>query len=352
MTWQATLHPGLETLELHWQSPGAMQPRASIVLTTWQYERFAAAAVRSAMAQTVPFELVVRDDGSTDRTVDVVLAEVAASLPGSLATRVLVLRGLENRGLGYNFTRAVGQCRCEWIFNFDGDDISSPDRVALGLAELSNVADAQVLFARCVEAEDIEDLPGFEDLRAGRLGKGERLRAPIVGATMALRRDLVDRFGPLPDRIVSHDNLLESRALLLGSVVASEVVLVKRRRHPSNLSHAISGATGVADPRPVQADLVRRLEDLARCVRAMPKAELRADPRARAAIDGMVLRVLHRWALGLGAPGSTGIRALAGLLPYTTSRRMIASLALRILVQPVRSLVGRLRSRGVGAARA
>jgi hypothetical protein len=350
MTQRAAMNPDDEAVVLQWESSGHLQPQASIVLTTWQCEQFAEAAVRSALSQSVPFELVIRDDGSTDRTVDVVLSTIESSLGDGLATRVVVLRGLVNRGLGYNFTRAVRQCRCEWIFNFDGDDVSSPDRVALGLAEVATMADASALFARCVEAGDIESLPPFEDLRVGRLGTGEPVRAPIVGATMAIRRDVVDRFGPLPDRIVSHDNLLETRALLVGSVLQSDAVIVKRRKHEFNISRTIAGASAATDQERVQADLVRRLDDLARCVRSMPAAGLRADPRARATIDGMVLRVLHRWALGLGAPGSTGIRSLAGLLPFTTSRRTIAHLAFRLLARPVRSRWGRRRSDRMGAA--
>ena len=341
MTWQATLDPGLETLELQWDAPGAAQPQASIVLTTWQYERFAAAAVRSAMAQTVPFELVVRDDGSTDRTVDAVLAEVSASLPGSLATRVLVLRGLENRGLGYNFTRAVGQCRCEWIFNFDGDDISSPDRVALGLAELSKVADAHVLFARCVHAEDIEALPAFGELRAGHHGGGIPLPAACIGATMAVRRDLVDRFGPLPDRIVSHDHLLESRAIVIGRVARLHVIVVKRRWHETNITHRIWGPSEHKRLISAHRDVVLRLQDFAECVCTRIHAGDAVGRDVPVVAQSLLLSVLRGWSSGLGSPGPDGLRAMRRLAPLVASKLALADALLRAGLRPLkRRIVG------------
>ena len=52
-----------------------MAGKISIVVTTYNRERYIGAAVESILAQTQPeLELIVWDDGSTDRSVEVAIA--------------------------------------------------------------------------------------------------------------------------------------------------------------------------------------------------------------------------------------------------------------------------------------
>jgi glycosyltransferase involved in cell wall biosynthesis len=323
-----------ETIEFRWDSPAGVEPRASIVLTTWQCEPFVAAAVQSALSQTVPFELVVRDDGSTDASVDVALTEVNRSLPGSLASRVLVMRGRENRGLGFNFTRAVEQCRCEWIFNFDGDDISSPDRIALSLAKIAASPDASALFAGCIHSETIESLPSFEDLRGGHLGGGVPI-APGLGATMAVRRDLMMRFGPLPDRIVSHDHLLAARAIIISRIARLDTIVVKRRWHATNITRRVWGAAEHRRSIDSHRDLLLRIEDFANSLDICVRSGVALGPEVPPVAQALVLATINEWSRGLGYPGDIGVRSMLRLMPRVASK---SALVREILVAPLRPL--------------
>jgi glycosyltransferase involved in cell wall biosynthesis len=100
-------------------------PDVSVILSVYNREQSVARAIRSVLAQTVPSrELIVIDDGSTDRTRDVLdsfgsaITVIAQPHAGAYAAR--------NRGL-----RAA---RGELIAFIDSDDAWLPDRLASQMA--------------------------------------------------------------------------------------------------------------------------------------------------------------------------------------------------------------------------
>ncbi len=91
----------------------------AIVIPAFNRESFVAAAIESALAQTVPAdEIIVVDDGSTDRT-----AEIARSY----GTPVRVI-SIENNGAGPSRPRNVGieAATSEYITFLDSDDRLEP----------------------------------------------------------------------------------------------------------------------------------------------------------------------------------------------------------------------------------
>jgi glycosyltransferase involved in cell wall biosynthesis len=93
--------------------------RVSVALATYNGERFLAEQLRSLERQTLPpAELVVRDDGSTDGTIEV-LAEFARTSP--FPVRVEVNDG--RLGVAENFVRAARACSGELVAFCDQDDV-------------------------------------------------------------------------------------------------------------------------------------------------------------------------------------------------------------------------------------
>ena len=91
---------------------------ASIVIAAYNEEAFIDEALRSALAQTYqPIEVIVVDDGSTDRT-----AEIAASHPVRLLRR-------PHRGPGAARNAGLQLARGEYWTVFDADDLMPPDRL-------------------------------------------------------------------------------------------------------------------------------------------------------------------------------------------------------------------------------
>ncbi|HEY5345943.1 MAG TPA: glycosyltransferase family 2 protein, partial [Verrucomicrobiae bacterium] len=100
-----------------------MAPRISIIMPVWNGEKFLAAAVDSLLAQTFSdFELLVIDDGSTDRTPEILRAYADP--------RLRVLR-LDHGGIVVALNHGLSQAGADWIARLDADDISLPRRLEL-----------------------------------------------------------------------------------------------------------------------------------------------------------------------------------------------------------------------------
>src|SRR5437016_3101798 len=96
-------------------------PRIAVVLPVYNAEQYIGAAITSVLAQTfTDFELVVIDDGSEDRTGEV--------LTGFSDPRLRVLRFPENRGLVSALNAGIRESASEFIARMDADDICMPLR--------------------------------------------------------------------------------------------------------------------------------------------------------------------------------------------------------------------------------
>ncbi len=108
-------------------SPLAQAPLVSILIPARNEERFIARCVSGALAQRYPtYELIVVDDGSTDRTA-AILADVS-----SAQLRVLRGRPLPPNWVGKcNACQQLGEAaRGEWLLFLDADTVPHPDLVA------------------------------------------------------------------------------------------------------------------------------------------------------------------------------------------------------------------------------
>lgn len=95
-------------------------PLVSVVIPAYQAEKFVGAAIASALTQTYPHvEIVVADDGSTDRTASVLAGH------GDL---IRVVSG-PNQGVSAARNAAIREARGELIALLDADDILLPAHV-------------------------------------------------------------------------------------------------------------------------------------------------------------------------------------------------------------------------------
>src|SRR6201999_469319 len=119
--------------EAGWHRSVSRKPRLSVALCTYNGERFLPQQLASMANQTrPPDELIVCDDRSSDRTIDIV-REFAASA----AYPVRIFENESNLGSAANFERAIRLCEGNLIALSDQDDIWYPIRLQRSEQELT-----------------------------------------------------------------------------------------------------------------------------------------------------------------------------------------------------------------------
>ena len=104
-------------------SANAKTTMISVVMPAYNAERHIAEAIESILAQSHrDFELIILDDGSTDRTPDIIRA---------YAERDARIRPMtqQNAGVTATSNRAVEEAHYEWIARMDADDVALPNRL-------------------------------------------------------------------------------------------------------------------------------------------------------------------------------------------------------------------------------
>ena len=99
-----------------------MHSKVSVIIPTYNSEKYVAKAIESALQQTYPnVEVIVVDDASQDGTVEVVAGYCCDSVKLIVSDR--------NRGPSYSRNRGIEAAVGEWIALLDSDDWYAPNRI-------------------------------------------------------------------------------------------------------------------------------------------------------------------------------------------------------------------------------
>src|SRR5690349_19913154 len=99
-------------------------PLVSVVIPVYNGERFVVEAVLSILAQTFrDLECIVVDDGSTDRTPELLAIEQTGD------PRLVVHRQPTNMGFRAALNTGCALARGELVARMDADDVSLPNRL-------------------------------------------------------------------------------------------------------------------------------------------------------------------------------------------------------------------------------
>ncbi|TFD70120.1 glycosyltransferase family 2 protein [Cryobacterium sp. Hb1] len=215
----------------------------SVALCTYNGAAYLEEQLLSILRQSIPVsEIVVSDDGSTDETL-AVLERVVVAWP---AVNVVVLRNSAALGVTANFEQALAACTGDLIALCDQDDVWWPERLERMVAEFTRRPELQMVHAdaRLVDAagtplgHTLLQTLGVSDVdraavHAGRAIDAYLRRNIVTGATMMVRRELVERSRPFP-AVWVHDEWMAMVAAATGLVDLLEEPLTDYRQHGGN----------------------------------------------------------------------------------------------------------------------
>lgn len=205
--------------------------KISVCLATYQGELYLRQQLESVLSQLgANDEVVVSDDCSRDGTL--VVVESFGD------PRIRILRNLANVGYSKNFERALTAATGDVIFICDQDDVWLPGKVDTMVRELERhdlvVADVTVV------DQDLAVLEASHFARHGVKAGFVRnlLRTRYIGASMAMRRRVLDSSLPLPphSKYCAYDYWITLVGEAFFDVGLVDTPQMLYRRHGTNAS--------------------------------------------------------------------------------------------------------------------
>jgi glycosyltransferase involved in cell wall biosynthesis len=212
-------------------------PLVSIVITNYNYGRYLAEAIDSALTQSYGHcEVIVVDDGSTDDSREVIARYEKRIVP--------VLK--ENGGQGSSFNAGFVASHGEIVCFLDADDALYGNAVATAVAAFADCSVAKVHWPLEIVGPEKratgERFPNGE-LLEGNLSEQARQVGPLYDSRWmpptsgnAWSRALLKQVLPMPANEFDHgaDVYLHTLAPLFGEMRAVKEPLGMYRAHPSN----------------------------------------------------------------------------------------------------------------------
>ena len=221
-----------------------MNPHVTVLMPVFNRERFVDEAIQSVIGQDFDdFELLIVDDGSSDRTPEI-LWEWARRDP-----RIVVITLPENQGIPSALNQGLEHARAPYIARLDSDDLMMPRRLAAQATVLDNDPDV-VLVSSAYEMMDsegnyLDTWPGDEPHEVvtyllnffNIVGGG--------GQVMFRRSEVLAEGGYAREYPSSEDYDLWVRLLRRGRILTLPLIGMKQRDHNArsavqyaNIKHA------------------------------------------------------------------------------------------------------------------
>jgi len=166
------------------------KPKVSVLIPVYNCERFISQALESVYNQTYQnFEVIIVDDGSTDRT-----SEILVDMKDS---RTFIYRNPQNKGLTRSLNIGLKLCRGEYVARMDADDVSYPQRFEKQVRFLNENPDCLVVGSWCNWIDSNGEMHGsweppteYEDIKKKLL-----VNNSLAHGSVMLRRSSLTKIG-------------------------------------------------------------------------------------------------------------------------------------------------------------
>lgn len=238
------------------------RPLVTFALFAYNQEEFIREAVEGALSQTYqPLEIIISDDGSTDRTYDII-CDIVKDYTGP--SRLVLRRNRQNIGLIAHINSVLSEAAGDFIVLAAGDDISRPERVRFVLDVFLACEDAFLVHSSVNEINKEGHFFGIKrppdvGVRAEALEVATSLSV-YIGASGAIKREVFSSFGPILMKGTYEDLVFGFRAVLLGKVKYIDAPLVSYRSQIGMSSFERRSLKSINDLR--ESNLSHKIETL------------------------------------------------------------------------------------------
>lgn len=221
-----------------------MNDSIDILLATYNGEKYLDQQIISIIEQQYSnWNLIIRDDGSTDSTLQI-LSKYVQSYPEKIQ---LLDDALGRLGPSGSFDKLLHCSTAPYVAFCDQDDVWLPDKLLLlkqRMLQTENIHGHEVPVLVHSDLEVVDDradkladsLWVYQKINPTKMQSLERLLVQncVTGCATMANRSLVDCALPIPHSAIMHDWWFALLAVSLGKIENVDVATVKYRQHAGN----------------------------------------------------------------------------------------------------------------------
>jgi len=223
----------------------------TILLAVYNGEKYLKAQIESILSQSFKdFKIIIRDDGSTDKSVDIINYYC-----NEYPDKISCMGGDPTGSAKLNFAELLDSCEADYIMFCDQDDVWLPTKIEKTLAAMQLAEDdgkTPVLVhtdLKVVDNQLCEISPSFfefqklyqSDITLPKL----LVQNYVTGCTVMINRALRQKCGKIPQDCIMHDWWLALVAILFGKLICINEPTMLYRQHSDNQVGA-KAAYGIA----------------------------------------------------------------------------------------------------------
>lgn len=212
--------------------------KITYIVISYNQEDYILETLNGILSQTVlPDEVIIADDGSTDKTPLLIRSFVNENL---LQEKWKLILSHKNEGITCNLKKAIKASTGDILLLNAGDDISLPNRSQHAIKLFEQHPNLYIITGSITKINAQGKIIGnisYDDVLYNDVITTIKNGMPkVFPVGQAIRKTLFDRFGDLPTSVPNEDDQITFWGLISGGIFCSSEMIMKYRVHSKSAS--------------------------------------------------------------------------------------------------------------------